>query len=202
MAERHTTVVGVFETHARAQQAVAELRAAGFRDDQLGVAARHGLSDERGNFVEGDYAGEGTAAGLAAGAGLGALWGIGIATAVLPPLGPALAGGALAAILSSAAAGAAVAGLAGALIGLGIPKEEAEYYQREFEAGRVVVTVAAEGREPEARLIVQRNGGYDQASRGSGAGGMGRTSMEVPVSSEHMTREKEGISAPPGPPII
>jgi pseudouridine-5'-phosphate glycosidase len=119
----------------------------------------------------------------------------------MPVLGPALAGGALAAILSSAAAGAAVAGLAGALIGLGIPKEEAEYYQREFEAGRVVVTVAAEGREPEARLIIQRNGGFDQYSRG-GMGGMGRTSMDVPVSSEEMAREKEGIAPPPGPPII
>ena len=44
-------------------------------------------------------------------------------------------------LLSNAAAGAAVAGLAGALIGYGIPEDEAKYYQGEFEAGRTIVTV-------------------------------------------------------------
>jgi hypothetical protein len=200
MAQMHTTVVGVFQWHANAQQAVAELRAAGFTDRQIGFAARHGQSDARGNFVAGDYAAEGTAAGVATGAGLGALWGIGIVTGVMMPvLGPALAGGALAAILSSAAAGAAVAGLAGALVGLGIPKDEAEYYQREFESGRVVVTVAAEGRELEARRIIEQNGGYDQARRDTG---MRRTTIDVPVHSDQMTPEREGTAFPPSPPVM
>ncbi len=92
-----------------------------------------------------------------------------------------------------------MAGLAGALVGLGIPKEEAEFYQREFESGRVVVTVAAEGRDPEARLIIDRNGGYDQESRDTG---MRRTSIDVPVHSDEVKREKEGASFPPGPPIM
>jgi hypothetical protein len=52
----------------------------------------------------------------------------------------------LAAILSSAAAGAAAAGLAGTLIGLGIPKEEAEFYEGQVSAGHVLVTVQADGR--------------------------------------------------------
>ncbi len=196
---KHTTVIGVFDTHARAQQAVAELRAAGFLDEQIGFAARQGTTHEHRTVASSDFAAEGAATGLAAGAGLGALWGIGIVTGVMPVLGPALAGGALAAILSSAVAGAAVAGLAGALVGLGIPRDEAEYYEREFEAGRVIVTVAAEGREPEARLIIERNGGYDQASR---VEGMGRTTIDVPVQSDDLARERERTTPPLGPPIM
>lgn len=193
---KHTTVVGVFDTHARAQQAVSELRNVGFTDDQIGVAARSRATQaDRTGTLGDDYSGEGTAAGIAAGAGVGVLWGLGIAAGVMPVIGPAIAGGTLAAILSSAAAGAAIAGLAGALIGMGIPKEEAEYYQREFEAGRVVVTVAAEGREAEARLIIQRNGGYDQGSQ-PGAG-MGRTSVDVPVQRDELSREREGIRTMP-----
>src|SRR5688572_1846203 len=117
MASQRRAVVGVFEDPARAQQAVKELKRAGFRDDQIGVAGRnlksgHGTTGDEDDNAS--YAGEGAAAGLAAGAGVGALWGLGIVAGVLPVLGPAIAGGTLAAILSSAAAGAAAAGIAGA----------------------------------------------------------------------------------------
>jgi hypothetical protein len=161
------TVVGVFESHAKAQQAVAELQHAGFRDDQIGVIARNtsAARDTDDDDLADNFAGEGAATGIAAGAGLGALWGMGIVAGVMPVLGPAIAGGALAAILTSAAAGAAAAGLAGALIGMGLPKEEAEYYQREFHSGRVLVTVSANGRAAEARLVLQLNGGYDISTR-------------------------------------
>jgi uncharacterized protein (TIGR02271 family) len=67
----------------------------------------------------------------------------------------------LAAILSSAAAGAATAGLAGTLIGLGIPEDEANYYDQEFRAGRVLVTVQAGGRLSEVQAILRDNGGRD-----------------------------------------
>jgi uncharacterized protein (TIGR02271 family) len=92
------------------------------------------------------------------------LWGLGILAGVLPAIGPAIAGGTLAAILSSAAAGAATAGVAGALIGAGIPEEEANYYESEFRAGRVLVTVRADGRFNEAQTFLQQNGGYDMRS--------------------------------------
>jgi uncharacterized protein (TIGR02271 family) len=166
-AANKKTVVGVFDSHARAQQAVAELRQAGFRDDQIGVIARNtgAARDFEGDEVTDNYAGEGAATGIAAGAGLGALWGMGILAGVMPILGPAIAGGALAAILTSAAAGAAAAGLAGALVGMGIPKEEAEYYEKEFHAGNVIVTVTADGRALDAENILRRNGGHDITSK-------------------------------------
>jgi uncharacterized protein (TIGR02271 family) len=188
MATRsHSTVVGVFEDHQQAQRAVNELRRMGFTEDQIGVARRDS-DEDRGTLATptdaGDetYAGEGTAAGLATGAGVGALWGLGIIAGVLPAVGPAIAGGTLAAILSSAAAGAVAAGLGGALIGLGLSKEEADYYNTEFESGRTVVTVTAVGREQEAESILREYGGYDVsreavASEGVTGEGMGDQGM-------------------------
>jgi uncharacterized protein (TIGR02271 family) len=182
----HSTVVGVFEDHSQAQRAVNELKRMGFTEDQIGVARRDSEED-RGRLTAptdaGDetYAGEGTAAGLATGAGVGALWGLGIIAGVLPAVGPAIAGGTLAAILSSAAAGAVAAGLGGALIGLGLSKEEADFYNSEFESGRTVITVTAAGREQIAESILREYGGYD-ITRG------GMTSMgTAPASSSSTT---------------
>jgi uncharacterized protein (TIGR02271 family) len=160
------TVVGVFTDRARAQQAINELKQAGFRDDQIGVTARgdHGGSTGGATSGEGTYTGEGAAAGIATGAGIGALWGLGVISGVLPAIGPAIAGGTLAALLSSAAAGAAAAGIAGALIGMGIPKEEAEFYESEWKGGRTIVTVKADGRGAEALTILRRHGGYEMST--------------------------------------
>jgi uncharacterized protein (TIGR02271 family) len=181
MATKRQTVVGIFEDHHQAQQAVNELKRAGFSDAQIGVAGRN--YDASGTLTrDGDdqdsYAGEGAAAGLAAGAGVGALWGLGILSGVMPVIGPAIAGGTLGVILSSAAAGAAAAGLTGALVGMGIPKDEAEFYESEFRSGRTIVTVACNGRESEATSLLRRFGGYDISSRGDRTGAMGSSAME------------------------
>ena len=53
---------------------------------------------------------------------------------------------------------------AGALIGLGIPEEEAKYYEGEVHAGRTVVTVQAAGRFDEAWQLLTRHGAYDMHS--------------------------------------
>ena len=165
MTER-TTVIGVFDDRAQAQEAIRELKLAGFAQHQIGMTARHDVPDHGTDADEDEtYAAEGGAAGVAAGAGVGALWGLGIVTGVMPALGPAIAAGTLAAILSSAAAGAAAAGLTGTLVGLGIPKEEAEYYESEFRLGRVIVSVRSDGRQTEAASIMRRCGGHDMHTR-------------------------------------
>jgi uncharacterized protein (TIGR02271 family) len=168
------TVVGVFHDREQARHAVSQLRRAGFRDDQIGVIARD-ASDRAAatDDATGTHAEEGAIAGVAAGAGLGALWGLGIAAGLLPGIGPVIAGGTLAAILASAATGAAAAGIAGALIGAGIPEEEAQGYEREFHAGRTLVTVKAAGREAEARAIL------DAARRSAAAGTTAAPSMQA-----------------------
>jgi Domain of unknown function (DUF2382) len=52
-------------------------------------------------------------------------------------------------------------GVAGSLQNLGVTNEEADYYQREVEAGRSIVAVRSYGHRQEARDILHRAGSYD-----------------------------------------
>jgi hypothetical protein len=154
IAKEITSAIGIFADADRAREAVRALKQAGFADDQIGVASPHA-----GGHAEGlaAHAAEGALAGAATGAGAGALWALGIAAGVLPGIGPVIAGGLLASVLASAAGGAVVAGLAGTLVGLGLPEEEARYYEDQFLQGRTIVTVQAEGRAAEAWTILERH---------------------------------------------
>jgi hypothetical protein len=162
------TTVGVFTTREAADRAVADLKAAGYTDAQIGLIAK----DSSGNAtrVDGDnnYAGTGAAVGVAAGAAAGAAVGAGVAAGVIPIIGPVLAIGTLGTVLLNAAGGAAIAGLAGALIGWGIPEEDARYYEGEVQAGRYLVTVDCGDRSADVRSVYSRHGGYDRASAPAG----------------------------------
>src|SRR4051812_17919186 len=166
--QQGSTVVGVFEDRTHANQAVTELHQAGFDQSQIGLAMRHpeGVEDVVATGHD-SHATSGALAGVLTGLGLGALAGLGVLAGVVPVVGPAIAAGTLGVVLSNAAAGAGIAGLLGALVGAGIPEHEAKYYQGEFEAGRVIVTVNAGGRAAKASEILQRHGAYDVKTRRS-----------------------------------
>jgi hypothetical protein len=195
MMAQKSTIVGVFDDRLQADRAVDELRRAGFRDDQIGVAMRY----DAGNDVAGDAttvdstagdetrAGTGAITGVLGGLGLGALAGLGVLSGVIPVVGPAIAGGTLGVILSNAAVGAGVGGLVGALVGAGIPEDEAQYYHGEFEAGRTIVTVRSDGRANDAMAIFRRHGAYDMSSHPADSGTAAMTAnkpLDVPVRSE------------------
>jgi hypothetical protein len=157
-------VVGVFYTRSEAEQAIRDLHTAGFAEDRIGMVAR----DSAGRMVSekgGDtMATEGAAAGAVIGAGAGALVGLGVLSGTIPILGPVLAVGTLGTILLNAAGGAAILGLVGALIGMGIPEDEAKYYEAEVHGGRFLITVDAENRQAEAWDILHRAGGYNRTT--------------------------------------
>jgi len=178
--QQRNTIVGVFEDNRHADQAVSDLRKTGFREDQIGVARRRaeGEATETTTTDEGSNAGTGALTGALAGAGVGGLVGLGILAGIIPAIGPVIAGGTLAAILANAAGGAAVGGMIGTLVGAGIPEDEARYYHSEFEAGRTIVTVKADGRYDEAMAVLRRHGAYDMhtaASRTAGTTTASRT---------------------------
>lgn len=110
-------VVGVFRERALAEQAVAELRHTGFRDDQI------------------RYSGKGV-----------------------------MAGGLLE-TLKSKFSGQGDGSVFDALTEQGIPKDEIDYYQHEYEAGYAIVTVQSYGRQQEASDILSRFGAYNARSR-------------------------------------
>ncbi len=190
MRSEQSTIVGVFDDRLQADRAVDELRRAGFRDDQIGVAMRYDAGDAAigGTAATADatdadetHVGSGAITGVLTGLGLGALAGFGVLSGVIPVIGPAIAGGTLGVILSNAAAGAGVGGLVGALVGAGIPEDEAHYYQGEFESGRTIVTVRADGRGDEAMAIFRRYGAYDMSTRPDDSAGTAATAANKPV---------------------
>jgi outer membrane lipoprotein SlyB len=156
-------VTGLFTSSAQAQNAIEALKTAGFTNDEIGVVIADRTQmpiepehDSTGLHVVRDLhtpvsateSHEATAAGGILGGTIGALMAA-TGALVIPGAGPFIAGGILATI-----AGGAIGALAGAFVGLGFTREEAEYYEREVQAGRTLVTVQADGRELEATSIL------------------------------------------------
>ena len=171
-----STVVGLFEDRRQAERAIDELERAGFRGEQIGFV-RHDEEKFEGDTGVGEWdtpVEERTSTGALTGGLLGGL--LGAAAGLLEQdvilmrgIGPAVAGGTLATALGGvgAAVGVAAEGLLGALTGMGVPEREARYYEREFQAGRTLVTVKADGRYDEARSILRGQGAYDVETPGS-----------------------------------
>jgi uncharacterized protein (TIGR02271 family) len=184
-------VVGVFEDRTRATQAVEQLKQAGFTDNQIGIAYRDPqaatAADGGTTTTETAPSGGGAAAGAVGGGILGGI--IGAAAALLiPGIGPVVAGGILAAALGGAAIGAAAGGIIGALTGMGVPEEEARYYDTEFQRGRTIVTVQPDGRRQEAIDILRRNGAYDATNRAAMVSTTGGSGMR-PYGAEESTTQ-------------
>jgi hypothetical protein len=156
VSDQETALIGVFADQHQAECFVDELRAAGFKNESIGVVAPTVFPpDERGSYAE-----EGAAAGALTGGTIGTLAGIGVAAGVLPAIGPVIAGGVVASVLASTATGAAAGGVLGALAGLGIPETQAQRYERHLKSGRTLVVVQEKTRLPEAMAILRRCGEY------------------------------------------
>src|SRR5947209_8904781 len=138
-------VVGIFDDYRQADVAIGELRRAGFRDDEIGILSRTTVTSETGIVNDPTHSRweEGSGIGAAAGAVTGTGLGLAVAAGLIPGVGPMIAGGTLMALLASAGTGAAVGTVLGALVGLGVPEEEAKYYDNEVRTGRTVITVRA-----------------------------------------------------------
>src|SRR5438046_2658744 len=116
--------VGLFHDRGRAEEAVKELLRLGFTAGDIGIAARAPLTERSGSQWD-----VGAATGAVAGGATGTLLGIAVAAGLMSGVGPVLAGGMLAGVLTSAAVGTAAGGLLGALVGIGVPEEEAIFYR-------------------------------------------------------------------------
>lgn len=151
------TVVGIFRSHEAAGDAVRALRAAGFMDDQIGVAVQQGTGVQREGEGSGAPASEGAATGAVTGGLLGGLIGL-LGSLLVPGLGPLVVGGVLASTVAGAGIGAATGGLIGALVSMGVPEDDARHFHLGLQAGGTLVTVDAGIRTVEALDILELHG--------------------------------------------
>ncbi len=157
------TIVGLFETRYEAVRAVEALKAAGFDPDQMSVVMRDredaAVVAETTGVV--DHSGDISAGGALGGGLLGGLAGLALGAGALaiPGIGPILAIGPIAAMLTGGALGAATGGILGALTEAGVTEEDAADYQAGVEHGGILLTIhAPAAREAEVRQVLQDAG--------------------------------------------
>ncbi len=149
------TVVGVFADREDADGAVRILESEGYKTEDMSVVVSEGQKPTAQAESESDFA-ENTTAGAVAGGAVGGLAGllIGVGAITIPGIGAFLVAGPIAAALgltgaaattlSGALTGVLAGGLIGALTSLGIPEEEARYYEERVRKGAVLLLVNAE----------------------------------------------------------
>jgi hypothetical protein len=167
------TVVALYDDFSTANDVIRDLVDHGFNREDISLMA----SDATGEYgtylgegMEGDYETSATASGAGVGAGIGAVLGglggllVGLGALVIPGIGPVVAAGPLAAALSGlagagigAVAGGVTGGLIGALVDMGLPEEEAQYYTEGIRRGGTLVSVqAADHMADQAREVMNR----------------------------------------------
>jgi hypothetical protein len=156
-AQQRMTIVGAFDDGLLVDAAVTELARAGFKENDIGIAARHGRQADA--LHDNDAANNPPAEILSSPFGV-----VGVLTAVRPMICPPVGWSDPAVSLATIVAATGVAGLTRMLIDAGVPEHETRYFRHEFEAGRTIVTVAADHRSREARAILRRHGAYDMIS--------------------------------------
>jgi hypothetical protein len=170
---RHKRAVGVFSTRRETEQALGELRTAGFNMDRVSVIAKD--ADSKGEIAGIDVkegtdnkADEGATKGALTGGALGGLTGllVGLGLLAIPGIGPIMLAGAeataIATTLAGTALGATAGGLIGALAGLGIPEEQAKAYGDRVARGDYLVLLnGTEEEVASAERILSRGGIQD-----------------------------------------
>ena len=160
MVEAYTIVGGVFGRLQDAHKAVRELRAIGFEDDKIGLLtplADDGRDhDAQGRGVESDTDSRTAPASQPVAY---AASGLAVIAGLLPPVGRVLAGGTLVTLWGGAGSSSPLGNATGGLAGLGMSRDDAEYFARELAAGKTLVTATATDDADEAIDIFQRTGG-------------------------------------------
>lgn len=158
------TVAGVFSTMIDVERAVRELERVGVPNEAISIIA----GDEEGRhkkYLETAHlASRSTGAAAASGASFGG--GVGIMASLvalaIPGVGPIIAGGAIAAVVTGFGVGAAGGGLISAFHSMAIPHEKAPLYEEAVRRGALMVVVeVTDPMEQEVVNLLAENGGRD-----------------------------------------
>lgn len=166
-----TTVFGIYSSYQDMERGIDLLKAEGFRNTDISVLLPENASPgpiAQGKRIRAERAAAGGVSGALVGGTLGWLAGIGVIA--IPGFGPLLAAGPILAALAGVGVGGTVAGVAGALIGTGIPETEAAKYERQLKKGAVMISVYADthsAQRAQQALLSTGAGDITQANRRS-----------------------------------
>lgn len=213
------TIVGSFDTFEHASRVVDALERTGVPHGDLNLVANDAagrLAAGRGGAggsaamsrtrTSGDATSEGAAGDetVASGAGKGAVAGgviggtagllAGLAGLALPGIGPLVAAGPIAAMLTGAGIGAVAGGLIGGLRQLGVSDTDAQYYAEAVRRGGALVIVRADdARAPAVADAMRSHGAIDIEQRVASwreSGWTGFDDRAQPYTAEQIERER------------
>jgi hypothetical protein len=170
MAGKNTAAFGIYRDRGTLETAVDTLRQDGFRNTDISVLFPDNVGTKDFAHEKNTKAPEGTATGattgVVLGGGLG--WLAGIGALAIPGAGPFIAAGPIMAALAGAGVGGTIGGIAGALIGMGIPEYEAKRYEGRVKEGGILLSVHCDSSEwtKKAKEVLKRTGAEDISSTG------------------------------------
>jgi uncharacterized membrane protein len=100
-------------------------------------------------------------------------------------VGPLIAAGPIVAALTGVGVGGAIGGIAGALIGMGIPEYEAKRYEGRIKEGGILLSVHCDDSNwtKKAKDLLERTGATDIASAGESSADWQKTDKPLPRAS-------------------
>ena len=162
---KHVAVYGIYLTQRAAERAVTELKSEGIDSSDVSVLFESSTTTKAFAHENGSKASEGEATGSLSGATLGGVlgWLAGMGTLTIPGVRPLIAAGPLMAMLAGAGTGGRGGGITGALIGFGIPEDEAKRFERRISDGGILLSVHTESEEDgtKARKVLERTEATD-----------------------------------------
>ncbi|MEO7099512.1 MAG: DUF3341 domain-containing protein [Luteolibacter sp.] len=163
----HKSIYAIATSEGQANQILSGLLNAGFFNDDISVLFPDKDSTHQFSHEKHTKAPEGAVTGATTGGVLGGALGLlaGIGALAIPGVGPLIAAGPLLAALSGMAAGAAVGGITGALIGMGVPELEAKRYENRIAEGNILISVhARDGDEVDRAKKILTDAGAEDIS--------------------------------------
>jgi hypothetical protein len=170
MAGKNTAVFGIYPDQLTAEDAVENLKDAGFRNTDISILFPDNSGTKDFAHEKSTKAPEGAVTGGASGAVIGGAlgWLVGIGALAIPGIGPFVAAGPIMGMLGGIGVGSTLGGLTGALIGLGIPEYEAKRYEGRIRRGGILLSVHCDDADwtKRAKHILEQTGAEDIASTG------------------------------------
>jgi hypothetical protein len=170
MAVKNIAVFGIYADQITAEDSLETLKDAGFRTTDISVLFPDNQGTKDFAHEKHTKAPEGAVTGGGSGAVIGGAlgWLAGIGALAIPGAGAFVAAGPLMGMLGGIGVGSAIGGLAGALIGLGIPEYEAKRYEGRITRGSILLSVHCDDSDwaRRAKNILNQTGAEDVASTG------------------------------------
>ena len=188
MAGKNTAVFGIYRDRISVEEAVDNMRAAGFRNTDISVLFPDNQGTKDFAHEKHTKAPEGAATGAGSGAIIGGTlgWLVGVGALAIPGIGPFVAAGPIVSLLAGVGAGGALGGIVGALVGMGIPEYEAKRYEGRIRSGGILLSVHCDSADwvRRAKEMLARTGAEDIASTGEAKADFSKSDNNNSSSSE------------------